>query len=358
MPLFGVNCCCGDPTGVDTACGVSGCTQLSTNGTGMNLNATPSGGTSSLVSPGSHGRPANGFTLQSTQSVGSSGTYSVIVFDDPLEKDYQCVSNLVLCAEFLNTNVSNSLRVWPCLVQGSDVFVLSSGYTSITSTTQWKRVTGTFTALSRGDKVTAYNASSITTASTDPATTGTTYAGFLIQARGSESVQYDAYFDNACLTVTLPCPYDECTAVSVTLSGFTADEDYSYPDHDCDRDPAAVAIIDSLVDGTYLVPYYQSLGSQSEWRAGPNPSDWDVGSGVYIDIVCSYNYSTGNPTIWVRTYWQPTDCSSLRPVHDVRYSISRASFSCGSTLTYGSPTEPGGSSDPYPSTITAEWNPV
>lgn len=361
MPLFGMaGCCCtdGDPPGVNTACGVSGCTQLSTDGTGMNLNATPSGGTSSLVSPGSHGRPANGFTLQSTQSVGSSGTYSVVVFDDPLEKDYQCVSNLVLCAEFLNTNASNSLRVWPCLVQGTDVFVLSSSYTSVTSTTQWTRVTRTFTALSRGDKVTAYNANSIATSSTNPATTGTTHAGFLIQARGSASVQYDAYFDNACLTVTTPCPYDECTAVSVTLSGFTAAEDYSYPYHDCDRDPAAVSLINSLIDGTYLIPFWNKLGSTSEWRAGETLADWDVGSGVYVDISCTYDSSSGDPKIWIRTYWKPTDCSSTRPVHNVRYSIARASFSCGSTLTYGSPVEPGGSSDPYPSTITAEWNPV
>ena len=204
-------CCC-IPDDVVNACNLTGCDQESTDGTGMNLHSNPYGGTSTLSTDADVGRAAPGWKLAATQS-GSEGTYSVIIFDDPIDQPFCALDDSTICGEFLHRPSGTSLVVWPCAVQSGSVFVLdASGYTLVSSTSAWNRVTGTFRPNDSFFEVTAYGDSGITTGSEIDTSEGADpiYLGFLVQSRGTDGVEYVSYLDNVCVKLNVQCEAAPC----------------------------------------------------------------------------------------------------------------------------------------------------
>lgn len=359
------HCCGGVPDGVDTACNMTGCTQSSTDGTGMSLDSNPAGGTSSLVTGGAFGRPANGFTLESTQSGGSSGTYSIILFDDPLTNQFQCLDSLTICGEFLNSDGANSLRVWPIIKQGSNVFVFSSSYTTVTATNQWTRSTVTFTQTNNGDRVTAYNSSSISVTGATPNATATTYAGFLVQARGSVGVQYDVYLDNVCVKETRACATYLCHSATVTLGNFVIGTTSGNPDPDCDFDSTDVSDITTAVAGTWLIPGLSfTSGLGHTWRVcvGGVCDDNEISTDLWLDITVYYpsaDVTADDLVVTVKPWRKLPGCASNQNVGTWIYKYPKDDLVCNTPLTFDFDSSIENGSIPIvsqPSTITVEFD--
>ena len=218
------DCCCIPTVVTPSGCNMSGCTQSATNGTGMSLDSNPYGGSATLSTDASYGRPAPGFKLAATQTGGSGGTYSVVLFPTALTLAMKCIDKTsTICGEFLHTYSGTKLRVWACLVQSGNVFVRgASNYTDITDGTTWTAVTDTFGWDRLYKQVTAYGSSSITTGSDidDAIGAADVYAGFLIQSQGTDGVEYDSYLDNVCLKVVRAVPCDPGVEFVVTFPNY------------------------------------------------------------------------------------------------------------------------------------------
>lgn len=345
---------------------MTGCTQSSTDGNGMSLDSNPAGGTSVLTNADTTGRPANGMTLAATSDVGSSGTYSIVLFDSPLSQIIGCQSSVAICGEFLNSDAVYSARVWPILMQGSDVFVVSAaGYTEVTLATSWKGVSGTFTSISLGDKVTAFNSSSLTTVSTDLDFDTETYAGFLIQSRGPESIEYDIYIDNVCVKETAICPSINCHTVEVVIGDFVLGTSGGHFDPDCDIDSTDVSLFTTEMNGTWLLPGIEVAAGVQTWRRTANAdvvaSGYEIYNGalgqLWLDIQASYNNTSGDPAIIIKPWFTPNSCSLLFLLATWQYKITRSSFLCDTVQTYSLYSSTAGECSivSAPSTITVEY---
>lgn len=218
-------CCC-VPTTVTPGggCSMSGCTQSATSGTGISLDSNPAGGTSSLSTDADYGRPGPGFKLAATQTGGSGGTYSVVLFPTALTLAMKCIDKTsTICGEFLHTSSGTKLRVWACLVQGGGVFVRgASNYTDITDSTTWTAVSDTFGWDRLYKEVTVFGSTSVTVGSDIDDSIGSddVYPGFLIQSQGTDDVEYDSYLDNICLKVVQATPCEPGVEFTVTFPNY------------------------------------------------------------------------------------------------------------------------------------------
>ena len=283
-------CCCGSPTTVDSACSMSGCEQSCTDGTGMELFDTPSGGTSTFAIDSVAGRSAPCYRMTSNQS-GSPGVYSVVVFEDAIPYSLCSLSDLTICGEWLNSTVGNSLRIWPCLVQDGEVFVspppgVGNAYTNVTSTTSWTQVAGDLIQSDRlgYQKVTAYGSGTLTLSGYLDLTASASQAqiGFLVYSDGDTGVDYRAWLDNVCVQWDflcsdggcLPCRTDvliECSTDFMT--GLTGD---------CDKiQTVANTLLSGGVTVSHTRPWADSVGRVTWNYTG---TEAVTGGSVSIDI--------------------------------------------------------------------------
>lgn len=337
-------CCCSYiPSSVDSPCNLTGCTQESTDGTGMNLDSNPAGGTASFDQDGDVGRPAPGWKLISSQS-GADGVWSVILLDDPLENPLECLSHSsAICGEFLHTSTGTGLKVWVCAKQGADVFVTSAaGYTSISSTSSWKNVSKNFgkvTGSTPSDsfvKVTAFNSSSVTTGSAIDSAIGAdpVYVGFLVLSEGASGTPYDAYLDNVCMKEVKSC-FSPCTTAVVTFPEDyvlvkLGDDPNDFPD--CIIDSSWVDAWNNAFDsGDWIVPPFNLSNPSFKYSSNILPLSGSDFIGLLIYVF--YDSSAHRLRVSLYFFAQLSACSSPYATADLYWEATISSLACNQTYT-------------------------
>lgn len=338
MTIAWAGCCaCGPPDAVDSPCDLSDCVQQSDDGTGMNLDSNPSGGTSTLSADPDWGRPGPGWKLAATQS-GTGGTYSVVIFDDPIGHPLCGIDSGTICGEFLHRPSGTSLRVWPCAVQGGQVFVIgASDYETVSNPAMWQSVGATWTTFY---EVTAYGDSSITTGSEIDRSDGAAdiYLGFLIQSRGTDGVEYTSYFDNVCVEITYICPGSICLPCYENITIAVTGDVVSGGSGDCGK---LVTQLNTLFGGGLVL----TKGGTADWEYSDTASvtGGTVNELVYLTCVSAGTWQLtvdfsfipgggGSPTSFLFLKWTFDDLADCGSPVSPTSVVNLASGSCNPTL--------------------------
>lgn len=375
MGFFGVgqrgddceNCFCEHvPTDVESSCDVSDCDESLPDGVGMTATALHGGSVAISTDP-DYGRPGPGFLLDCSQS-GSDGVFAAVLSETVWNQGARvsCFPSASICGEFLKGESDATVRVWGCLFQNGTAYVDGSTPTGSASVSAWRGMGSVlsgsaFSVLSSVSEVTGFSSSGISVGSGHPTEDDDFYLGFLVQVLGADGESRSAYLDNVCISAYPPCPWYDCTGVMVTISGLSAGVYDGHPNPSCDVDSWDVSTFNSLVNGTFFVPYNGSLFDQQEWRSDPagiGPGS-HLGSGIYLDLNLGWFPGTANLGFHLRSYIIPSGCAgSWVIVNDVNYGIDRADFACETPMEYylTSDNLPAyGMATTHPPTITVEF---